>query len=312
MKRNTLGRCGLQVSEISFGASSLGGVFHDVDKTEALNTVHAALDAGINYFDVSPAYGATQAEKYLGAALKGVDRSRYILSTKAGKYTEPGSYGSDTFDYSRDRIHRSIDESMDRLGVDYLDIVYLHDFDYDGQRHADAALSEGFHSLVELKNAGRIGAIGAGIYAMDLWKRTLLETDVEVLLVHNHYCLNDIRATELLPLCRHLKVGIVNASPFASGLLTDRGPAAWHPADPEQRFIFSRAADHCREHGTSLQKVALQFSSHSDLFPTTMFSTARTASLQKNLEWYSQPVDYRLVAEIQAMLEPVMNLQWAY
>ncbi|TVQ28324.1 MAG: hypothetical protein EA383_00770 [Spirochaetaceae bacterium] len=163
-----------------------------------------------------------------------------------------------------------------------------------------------------MKNAGRIGATGAGIYAMDLWKRALLEADLEVLLLHNHYCLNDIRALELLPLCRQREVGIVNASPFASGLLTDRGPAAWHPASREQRLIFARAAERCREHGTSLQKVALQFSTQSELFPTCMFSTARTASLQKNLEWYSQPVDYGLVAEIQELLEPVMNLQWEY
>ncbi|MFP4510814.1 MAG: aldo/keto reductase [Spirochaetaceae bacterium] len=127
-------------------------------------------------------------------ARKGTDRSRYVLSTKVGKYTAPGAYGADTFDYSHDRTYRSIDESMERLGVDYLDIVSLHDFEYDGQRHADDALSAGFSTLVELRDSGRIGAIGAGIYAMDLFKRVLLETEVDVLLVHNHYCLNDIRS----------------------------------------------------------------------------------------------------------------------
>jgi L-galactose dehydrogenase len=312
VKYNTLGRTDLNVSQLSFGASSLGGVFHEVEKTDALRTVHVALDFGINYFDVSPAYGSTQAEEFLGAALKGIDRSRYYLSTKVGKYTKSGAYGCDTFDFSRDRILRSIDESMSRLGVDYLDIVHLHDFDYERQRYADQALTEGYETLVELKRRGRIGAIGAGIYAMDLWKRTLLETDVDVLLVHNHYCLNDIRLLELLPLCDQLQVGIVNASPFGSGLLTDRGAPDWHPATVEQRALFARAAQLCADAGSSISKVALQFSTQNHPFPTTLFSTARTSSVERNLSWYEEPCDYRLVAAIQKILEPVMNLQWDY
>ncbi len=312
MRYNTLGRTGLSVSELSFGASSLGGVFHEVEKVEALRSVHAALDNGITYLDVSPAYGATQGERYLGAALKGVDRSRYVLSTKVGKHTQPGGYGADTFDFSRDAIMRSIEESMGRIGVDYFNIVYLHDFDYENGRHADQALSEGFDTLAELKNRGRIGAIGAGIYAMDLWKRTLLETDVDVLLVHNHYCLNDIRLLELLPLCDELQVGIVNASPFGSGLLTDRGAPDWHPSNEEQRRVFAEAAKLCADAGTSISKVALQFSTQNPNLPTTLFSTARVTSVERNLAWYAEPCDYKLVAAIQQILEPVMNLQWDY
>jgi aryl-alcohol dehydrogenase-like predicted oxidoreductase len=287
-------------------------VFHEVEKAEALRAVHAALDHGINYLDVSPAYGATQAERYLGAALQQIDRGRYYLSTKVGKHTQPGGYGMDTFDFSRDSIIRSIDESMGRLGVDYFDIVYLHDFDYENGRHADQALTEGFETLVELKNSGRIGATGAGIYAMDLWKRALLETEVDVLLVHNHYCLNDIRALELLPLCDQLQVGIVNASPFGSGLLTDRGAPQWHPCNDQQRELFAQASEYCKESGTSISKVALQFSTQNSRFPTTLFSTARVSSVERNIAWYEEPCDYKLVAAIQRILEPVMNLQWDY
>jgi L-galactose dehydrogenase len=312
MEYNLLGRTGLSVSELSFGASSLGGVFHDVDRDEALRTVHAALEAGINYLDVSPAYGATKAEETLGAALRGIDRGRYHLSTKVGKYTEPGAYGRDTFDFSPERVRSSIRESMDRLGVDYIDIVYLHDFDYADQKYADQALAEGFGTLQELKHEGLIGFIGAGIYAMDLWKRVLLETDVDVLLVHNHYCLNDIRLVELLPLCEERGVGIVNASPFGSGLLTDRGAPDWHPVTPEQRVLFSRAAELCKDSGSSISKLALQFSSQNRDVPTTLFSTARTESVARNLKWYQEPCDHRLVASVQRILEPVMNIQWAY
>lgn len=312
MKYNALGKTGLRVSELSFGASSLGGVFHEVDEAEAIEAVHRVLDAGINYIDVSPAYGATKAEQVLGQALRGVDRGRYHLSTKVGKYTKPGSYGCDTFDYSRKRIRSSIEESKERVGVDYFDIVYLHDFDYENQVYADQALSEGYGTLMELKDEGKIGAVGGGIYAMDLWKRMLTETEAEVLLVHNHYCLNDIRLLELLPLCEEKGVGIVNASPFGSGLLTDRGAPDWHPATEDQRSYFTRAAKLCEERGTSISKLALQYSAQHPQIPTTLFSSARPTSIERNLQWYSEPCDYALVAEVQRILEPVMNYQWDY
>jgi len=312
MKYNMLTPSGIKVSELSFGASSLGGVFHEVEKTETLKTVHAALDAGINYFDVSPAYGSTQAERYLGDALKGIPRDRYFLSTKVGKYTKPGVYGVDEFDFSSERILASIDESMARLGVNYIDIVYLHDFDYENQVYADKALSEGIRTLQELKSAGRIGFVGAGIYAMDLWKRVISEGEVEVLLVHNHYCLNDIRVVELLPLCEEREVGIVNGSPFGSGLLTGRGAPDWHPISAEQRLLFSKAARFCEDNGTDLAKVALQFSCQNRNLPTTLFSTSRRESLARCLEWYQEPCDYQIVAGVQRILEPVMNVQWDY
>ena len=118
MQYKLLGRTGLKVSVISFGASSLSAVFHSVDEGEAIKAVHAALDAGINYFDVAPAYGGTVSETILGKALKGISRHRYFLSTKVGKYTAPDKYGSDLLDYSEKRINQSITESTARLGTD--------------------------------------------------------------------------------------------------------------------------------------------------------------------------------------------------
>lgn len=312
MRYNELGDTGISVSQLSFGASSLGGVFHEVDDQEAVRAVHEALDAGINYIDVSPAYGATRAESVLGRALQGVSRDRYAISTKVGKYTSSSAYGNDTFDYSGRRVRASVQESMQRVGVDYFDMVYLHDFDYQNHAHADSALSEGYEALAALKREGWIGGVGAGIYDMALWKRVLLETDMDALLVHNHHCLNDIRLHELLPLARQKGVGIVNASPFGSGLLTDRGAPDWHPATPQQRERFRKAAGLCRDHGTSIAKLAVQFSTQHPDIPTTLFSSASPDSVQRTLEWYGEPCDYELVAKVQRVLEPVMNLQWDY
>jgi L-galactose dehydrogenase len=312
MKRNPLGRTGLVVSRLSFGASSLGGVFRPVDESEAVRAVHAALHLGINTIDVAPAYGATRAETVLGRALREVPRSRYFLSTKVGKSTKPGPYGEDTLDYSRTRIRASLDESAQRIGVSYFDIVHLHDIEYQGRKHTEWALREGLEALRELKREGRIGALGFGIYPMDLWSRVLSECDPDAALVHNHYCLNDTRLLELLPLARRLGTGIINGSPFASGLLTDRGPAEWHPAGPDDRAVFARAAEFCREQGTSLAKLALQFASQNPEIPTTLFSSASPASVERNVSWHEEPFDPSLATQVHTILASVRDKQWNY
>jgi len=312
MEYNLLGNTGMRVSRLSFGASSLAGVFRPVDEAEAIKAVHVALECGINYFDVAPAYGGTVAETVLGKALRGVRRDQYYLSTKVGKYTKPGTYGEDTLDYSRTRIRKSIEESAERLGTDYFDLIHIHDIEYQARQHAEWALSEGYESLLELKREERIGGVSFGIYPMDLWIRIFSSLDVDAGLVHNHYCLNDMRATELLAIAESKGVGIINGSPFGSGLLTDRGPAAWHPATLEDRGVFKEAADFCREQGTSISKVALQFSSQNPKFPTTLFSSASTESVRRNVQWHEEPFDPLLVEQVQKILVPVRDKQWEY
>ena len=235
MQYSALGNTGLTVSRLSFGASALGGVFRPVDESTAVKAVHAALDCGINYFDVAPAYGGTVSESVLGKALRGVPRAKYYLSTKVGKYTKPGSYGEDTLDYSRSRIRASLDESAVRLGVDYFDLIHIHDIEYQNRRHTEWALTEGYDAVQELKREGRIGGVSFGIYPMDLWVRILSSLQIDAALVHNHYCLNDTQLLQILPLAAKGSVGIINGSPFASGLLTDRGRAAWHPASDKDQ-----------------------------------------------------------------------------
>jgi len=312
MQYNSLGNTGWNVSRLSFGASALGGVFRAVDENEAIRAVHAALDLGINYFDVAPAYGATRSETVLGKALLGVSRNRYYLSTKVGKYTSPTAYGDDTLDYSRTRIRASLDESAARLGVDYFDIIHIHDIEYQGRRHTEWALNEGLAAVHELKREGRIGAVSFGIYPLDLWQRILAECEVDAALIHNHYCLNDTRLLELLPLAQRRGIGIINGSPFGSGLLTDRGPADWHPANAADRAVFAAAANYCRQHGTSISQLALQFASQNPAIPTTLFSSASAESVRRNVAWHTEPFAPELLSEVRKLLQPVMNKQWNY
>ncbi|MGA2176350.1 MAG: aldo/keto reductase [Verrucomicrobiota bacterium] len=312
MKYNLLGKTGLKVSCLSFGASALGGVYGQVDEAEGIRAVHTALDLGINYFDVSPAYGGDRAETVLGKALEGIPRDRYYLSTKVGKHTQPGSYGEDTFDYSCTRIRASLDESARRLGADYFDIVHLHDFEYEHRKHVKWALTEGVATLLELKREGRIGNVSCGIYPMELWLRIFREEPIDAALVHNHWTLADLRMIELLPLARQKNIGIINGSPFASGLLTGREAPHWHPASEADRSLFRRASVFCDQHGAPISKLALQFSSQHPHLPTTLFSSSRSESVRRNVAWHEEPYDPALVAEIQRILAPVINKQWDF
>ena len=312
MKYSALGNTGLLVSRLTFGASALGGVFRAVDESTAIKAVHAALDSGINYFDVAPAYGGTVSESVLGKALRGILRTRYFLSTKVGKYTQPGSYGHDTLDYSRTRIRASLDESASRLGVEYFDLIHIHDIEYQNRKHTEWALAEGYDALQELKREGRIGGVSFGIYPMDLWIRILSSLQVDAALVHNHYCLNDTQLLQLLPLGRKANVGIINASPFASGLLTDRGAATWHPASDKDQALFREAAEFCRQQGVPIAKLALQFSCQNNQIPTTLFSSADPESVKRNVAWHDEPYDGELLAKVQEILAPVRDKEWEY
>jgi len=309
---SVLGKTGLKVSRLSLGASALGGVYGPADEGQAVQAVHAALDCGINYFDVAPAYGGTLAETVLGKALAGIPRSRYFLSTKVGKYTYSGSYGGDTLDYSRQRIRASLEASASRLGTDYFDIIHIHDIEYQGRRHTEWALGEGYEAVCELKKEGRAGAVSFGIYPVDLWERILGSLEIDAALVHNHYCLNDTRLLDLLPRAREKQIGVINGSPFASALLTEQGPAAWHPALPEDRAVFRKAVNFCRAQGASLSRLALQFAiSHPDI-PTTLFSAADPELVTRNMRWSEEPLDMDLFQAVRQILMPVRNKDWNY
>jgi aryl-alcohol dehydrogenase-like predicted oxidoreductase len=312
MEYRPLGKTGLNVSALSFGASALGGVFRSVDESEAIRAVHAALDLGINTFDVAPAYGGTVAESVLGKALREVPRDRYFLSTKVGKTSEPGEYGSDTFDYSRDRIRRSIEESSERLGTDYFDVIHIHDPEYQGETSIQSALTEGFESVEELKSEGRVGAVSFGTYPMGLWHRIFETLPIDAALVHNHYTLYDTRLIELIPMAKEKGIGVINGSPFGSGTLTERGPPDWHPAQPDDRVIFRRATEFCRDQGASIAKLALQFSCGHPEIPTTLFSSANPESVRRNVQWLEEPRDESLLAEVRKILDPVRDIEWTY
>ena len=207
---------------------------------------------------------------------------------------------------------RSLDESRKRIGVDYFDIIHIHDIEYQGRAHLESALSEGYETLDKLKRQGTIGAVSFGIYPMDLWHRIVDEIRIDAMLVHNHHCLNDTRALELLPAVKEKGIALINASPFGSGLLSGREPPAWHPAGAEELECIRKAMRFCESQDVPIAKLALQFSASNPEIPTTMFSSASSQSVTRNLRWLEEPYEGELIDRVREILKPIADKEWNY
>lgn len=308
MKYKELGNTGLKISEIGYGASSLGGVFHSFDEGRGIDSVFAAIDAGINFIDVSPYYGHYKAETVLGKALKQIPRDKYYLSTKVGRY---GEDGKNTWDYSAERVTRSVYESMERLNIDFIDIINVHDVEF---ADLNQIVDETLPALVTLKEKGVVGHVGITDLQLENLKWVIEHTPkgtVESVLNFCHYCLNDDKLVDFLDFFEESGVGVISASPFSMGLLTERGVPAWHPAPKPLVEACVKAAEHCKAKGYPIEKLAMQFSIQNDRIASTLFSTTRPENLLKNIEYIKEPADEQLVKEVQEIIGDQKRVSWA-
>ncbi len=302
MEYRILGKTGLKVSTLSLGASSLGGgVFRAVEETEAIRTVETAFDLGINLIDVSPFYGLTRAETVLGKALRNIPRDRYYLATKVGRY------GDGEFDFSAKRVTASVDESLKRLGVEYVDIIQSHDNEYGD---LDQVVNETLPALRRIQETGKVRFVGVTGYPLKIFESILQRAEIDTILSYNHYSLNDTTLLGLLPLLKERNIGIVNASPLSQGLLTNRGTPEWHPAPAEVKRICAEAAAFCKSQNYDIAKLAVQFSLKNPEIATTLVGTADPANLKKNVEWLVAPVDKALLDIVMRMLNPIKDQTW--
>lgn len=288
MQYQELGKTGLKLSKLSYGASPLGSVFRNISESEGIRTVHTALDLGINHIDVSPYYGDTVAETVLGKALSTVNRDSYILSTKAGRY---GANFSD-FDFSAARIRTSLDESLKRLGVEEVDILYLHDIEFG---ELSQIINESLPCLQALKEVGKIKHIGVTGYPIKIFKETVNQFDIDCILTYCRYTLNDTNLSSIIPKLDEKGVGIINASPTGMGLLTERGAPAWHPGSNELKLAAQKAVALCKEWGVDITEVALQFAIDHPSIVSTLVGTANPANIEKNVKWAEKKADPELV-----------------
>ena len=297
MVYNELGKTGMKVSNLGFGASSLGGVFHNIREEEGIQAVHTAVENGINFIDVSPYYGHLKAEIVLGKALKDIPREKYYLSTKVGRY---GKDGVNTWDYSAKRATESVYESMERLNVDYIGL----------QKVVDETLP----ALVELRKKGIVKHVGITDLQPENLKWVIEHSEsgvVESILNFCHYSLNDTLLVDFLGFFEQHNVGVINASPFSMGLLSQRGAPAWHPAGKDLQRACAKAAAYCQEKGYPIDKLAIQFStSQNPRIASTLFSSANPQNVLKNINYVNEPIDEQLVKEVQAIIGDQMFVRW--
>lgn len=304
MKIVSLGNTGIQVPVLAMGAASLGSIYHPVSQQQANETVSAALENGVNYFDVAPYYGLTKAETALGKALQGVPHHQYTLATKVGRY------GDSLWDFSREATLKSIDESLSRLGTDYIDVIQCHDIEYGD---IPQLLDEALPVLRELKASGVVRHIGITGYRLDLLEQVACEQKVDTVMAYCTWTLQDRRLGDVARRLNQAGIGVLNASPLSMGLLTRGGAPQWHPAHQDVQQVCREVSALCDREGVNISQVALQFALTTAAehgIATTVIGTASAENMLDNVRWSDQPLNDELLAQIDALMAPVLNIGW--
>jgi L-galactose dehydrogenase len=299
MQTRTLGKTGLNVPILGFGASSLGQEFRPVTLDEALRSVRVALECGLNLIDTSPFYGRGMSEVLLGVALRGVPRDSYLLCTKLGRFD------LQHFDFSAKRVAESVDVSLHRLGTDHLDICLCHDIEFvEMQQIVDETLP----ALRKAQQAGKVRFVGFSGYPMKIFPFILDQVPTDVILSYNQYTLQNTRLAGLVPYLQQKGVGIMNAGPFSARLLTNAPLPKWLKEPEEVKDAARRAAEHCRKKGTDIAKLALQFSVANPDISTTIAGSANPDNIRLWAKWVGEPLDRELLSEVQQIFAPVKDI----
>lgn len=313
MQYRTLGKTGMEISSLSFGASSLGSVFRETREAESIQAVITAVEGGINFIDVSPYYGHYKAETVLGKALPLIPRDKYYLSTKVGRY---GQDGVNTWDYSAERVTRSVYESMERLHVDHIDLINVHDIEFQAARPGGLQLvvDETLPALVELRDKGLVSHVGITDLQLDNLRWVVEHSPagtVESVLNFCHYCLNDDALMDYMDFFEERGIGVINASPLSMGLLSQRGVPDWHPAPKPLVEACAKAAQHCAAKGYPIERLAVQYSVQQPRIASTLFSSANPDNVRRNIEWANEEPDWQLVKEVQEIIGQQKRVTWA-
>jgi L-galactose dehydrogenase len=300
METRLLGKTGLRLPVLSFGASSLGQEFRSVLLDEALASVRVALEHGLNFLDTSPFYGRGMSEVLLGIALRGVPRESYTLCTKLGRYD------LEHFDFSARRVAESVDVSLHRLGTDHLDIVLCHDIEFVPMQQI---VDETIPALRKIQKSGKVRFIGFSGYPQKIFRFICDQTEVDCVLSYNQYTLQNTRfADETIPYLKAKGIGIMNAGPFSARLLTNAPLPKWLKEPEKVKAAARKAADHCAKRGVDIAKLALQFSVANPDITTTIAGSANPENVRKWAQWVQEPLDLQLLSEVREIFEPVKNL----
>jgi D-threo-aldose 1-dehydrogenase len=304
-----LGRRGPHVTGLGLGTAPIGNMFTVVTDEDAWATVDAAWRGGIRYFDTAPLYGHGGAERRLGRALQPRPRDEYVLATKVGRVLEPAHADhaptiftdvgdlEPRFDYSRDAVLRSLDESLTRLGTDHIDVALVHDPDL----HEGDALAHAFPTLLQLRDQGVVKAVGSGMNQSEMLGRFVAQVDLDCVLLAGRYSLLDRGGGELLEQCAARGVGVVVGGVFNTGVLVDPDTNRTYdyaPASPDVLAHARRLRDACAAHGIALGVAALQFAMRHPAVTTVLVGARSAAEIDLDLEFAATPIDDALLRDI--------------
>jgi D-threo-aldose 1-dehydrogenase len=293
-----LGRTSLAVTRIGIGTAPLGNLFASLPDEQAHSTIQAAYAAGVRLIDTAPLYGAGLAERRVGAVLAMLPRDQIVLCTKVGRLVQPD--GRVTFNYSRDDVLRSLEASLQRLGLDRVDVLLIHDPD----DHERQALDEAFPTLAELRAQGVIGAIGAGMNQWQMLERFARNADFDCFLLAGRYTLLEQTSLDFLELCRQRSIGVFLGGVFNSGILAT-GPVLgakfqYADAPPEVMERARRLQELCARHGVPLATAALQFAMAHPAVTSLVLGAVTPAEIQSNIAASTAPVPAALWQELRA------------
>ncbi|XP_059468425.1 uncharacterized protein LOC132192466 [Neocloeon triangulifer] len=254
MKYNPLGETGLLVSHLGFGGGGLANFYESFDEEEAISVVRQAIKRGINYIDTAAYYGKDRSsERILGKALKGVPRQAYYIGTKVGRFSADVATG---FDFSYKRTLESVDESLQLLGLEYVDVIQAHDIEF--APNLDIVVNETIPALVDSVKAGKARFIGVTGYPISVLKEAIerSQNKIDCVLCYARSTLHDDTLLGFLPFFQGRKMGIISAAGTSMSMLTNKGPFPWHPAHQEIKDACSKAAEMCKSQGVELGRLA--------------------------------------------------------
>ncbi|MFN3823044.1 MAG: aldo/keto reductase [Pseudorhodobacter sp.] len=322
MNRRRLGRTDLELTEFSFGAAGIGNLYRAITREDVMATLEAAWEAGMRYFDTAPFYGQGLSERRIGDFLQGKPRGDFVISTKVGRLLKPITDGSQpdngyvealpfsiTYDYSHDGIMRSWEDSLARLGLPSVDILYVHDLESgsftgdDYAAHLETFATSGIHALRELKAAGHIGAFGLGVNEVSACINVMERVSLDCLLMAGRYSLLDRTATgRLMGMCEEAGTAMVVGGVFNSGILATGARAGatfnYTEAPPDILDRVERMAAVAARHGTDLATAALHFPLRNPVVASVLIGTAKPSSLKRNTELFDRKVPDALWSEM--------------
>lgn len=307
-------RTGVEVSRLSLGTAALGGLYTSVSDADSADTVLTALDSGINFIDTAPLYGKGTAEVRIGKALAGRDRSSFVISTKIGRLLVPSTTDIDDFfmdsdntvkiqfDFSASGVRQSLESSLERLGLDSVEILFIHDPD----ANADEAILEAYPELDRMRSEGIIKAIGVGMNQCETPTRIIKETDIDMVLIAGRYSLLDQKALEgLFPAALEHNVDIIAAGVFNSGILANPVKGATYDYAPASDELLAKAV-RIREvlegHQVSLTSAALQFPLRHPAVKSVLVGCRSAAEVATNIREFDKTIENKVWDDLVSVL----------